>query len=386
MKKILVVIGSRANYGTSKSILTYIKKSTHSSLIIVASASSVLDKFGDVSELMEQDGFTVNYRLFNFVDGNALVTMPKSVGMNLIDLSNIFSHEHPDIVVTIGDRFETIATAIAAAYQNIPLAHVMGGEVSGSIDESVRHSITKLAHLHFPATEISATRISKMGEDRKTIFNFGCPRIDEVKSTLENPPSLEFLNHELNSLGVGSNVDLNLPFILLNYHPVTSEIDKTLAQVKVLLNALDEIKIQVLGLWPNSDAGYEIISQQFRIWQKQSIKNYSIRLFKNLPVCTYFHLMALAACQVGNSSSALREGSFIGNPAVNIGSRQSGRECANNVMFVDFNMKTIINAVKSQINHGKYVRSTIFGDGNAGNQIAETLLKMQVSTQKKLSY
>jgi UDP-hydrolysing UDP-N-acetyl-D-glucosamine 2-epimerase len=381
----MVVIGSRANYGTAKSILASINNSDRCSLLLVASASAVLDKFGDVSKLMESDGLKIDYRLFNLVDGSSLITMPKSVGISLIDLSNIMEHEKPNFVITIGDRFETIATAIAAAYLNIPLAHVMGGEISGTIDESVRHSVTKLAHVHFPATELSAARLEKMGENPNTVFNFGCPRIDLVKSIIESPLNPENVNSEINSIGVGSKIDITLPFILFSYHPVTSEFSSIEQNIKIILEALDRLKIQVIGLWPNSDAGYEQISKELRIWQQKS-KDYPVRLVKNLSTDLYFTLMNLTLCQIGNSSSALREGAYIGTPAVNIGTRQHGRECGSNVIFTENTVGQILSAVKRQILHGKYENSNLFGDGQAGQKIVETLINTDVITQKMMSY
>jgi UDP-hydrolysing UDP-N-acetyl-D-glucosamine 2-epimerase len=381
----MIVIGSRANYGSSKSIIKHINNSKNSELILVASASSVLDRFGDVSELIELDGFKVNYRLFNLLDGNSLVTMPKSVGIGLIDLSNIMFQENPDIVITVGDRFETMATAIAASYLNIPLAHVMGGEISGTLDESIRHAITKLSHIHFPASDNSAERIIKMGENSEFVFNFGCPRIDEVKLILDKSNSPDYLSTVVNKVGVGANLNLNLPFILFSYHPVTSEYDSIDKEIEIILKSIDECNLPVLALWPNSDAGYEIISRRMRVWQ-QKPKSYPLRVVKNLTIETFFSVMNLTSCQVGNSSSALREGSYIGTPAVNIGTRQQNRESGKNVIFVEPEQHLIVEAIIKQINHGKYESVDLFGNGSAGIRIVETLERIQVSTQKQIAY
>ena len=385
MKKILVVIGSRANYGTAKSILKEIKQSKKCELVLVVSSSAVLDRFGDVSKLIEADGFDIDYKFFNLVEGNSLVTMPKSVGVTLIDLSNIFSQVNPDVVVTIGDRFETIATAIAASYLNIPLAHVMGGEVSGTIDESVRHAVTKLAHIHFPASKQSAERIIKMGENPDLVFNFGCPRIDEVDQIINEKVDFEYINKQINSFGVGSEIDIKLPFIILSYHPVTSEFSSTESQFEVILNEIETVGMQVIGLWPNADSGSEKISRMLRIWHKENNKH-PLRLIKNLPTNLYFTLMNLTACQVGNSSSALREGSFIGTPAVNIGSRQNGREASENTIFVEHHGEEIRQSINFQLKHGKYQKSDLFGIGKAGKNIVRVLEETHIVTQKKIFY
>jgi UDP-hydrolysing UDP-N-acetyl-D-glucosamine 2-epimerase len=385
MKTIAIVIGSRANYGTAKSLIKYLNLSKKINLYIIATSSSVLDKYGDVSKIIEKDGIRVNYRLYNYIEGDDLAIMPKSVGLSLIDLTNIFQQIQPNVVVTIGDRFETIATAISASYLNLTVAHIMGGEISGTIDESVRHAVTKLSHLHFPATDLSRDRIIRMGEDPELVFNFGCPRIDEVKYCIENPITAKDLESYLNSNGTGDNINLSRPFILFAFHPVTSEYNLLENQINILIESLNTIGIQIVGLWPNADSGGDIISRRIRIWQNSS-KKYALRFFKNFPTEIYFNLMAKTVCQIGNSSSAIREGSFIGTPSVNVGSRQDGRESSANVIYAKFISQDLINSVQLQIKHGKYESSSLFGNGEAGKLIANKLENVETNTQKRLKY
>lgn len=188
MKNICVVIGSRANYSSIKSALTAINNNSKLTLQIVATASSLLDRYGSVVDLIRNDGFEINEEIFTLLEGENPLTMAKTTGLGLIELTTVFNRLKPNFVITVGDRFETMATTLAAAYMNIPLVHTMGGEVTGTIDESIRHAITKFAHIHFPASKDAFNRIIKLGENIENVFMVGCPRIDLVAEILQNDP------------------------------------------------------------------------------------------------------------------------------------------------------------------------------------------------------
>jgi UDP-hydrolysing UDP-N-acetyl-D-glucosamine 2-epimerase len=289
----------------------------------------------------------------------------------------------PDIVVTVADRFETIATAIAAAFTNLPVAHTQGGEVSGSIDESVRHAVTKLAHIHFPATELSARRILAMGEDPETVFTVGCPSIDLVAQTELGlrPLAIE----ELNRMGTGAPLDPDRPFVLMMQHPVTTEYGQSFDQINKTLAAVAELDMQAIVFWPNVDAGSEQVAKGIRLFrEKGDVEGF--HFFRNLPAETFFRLMAHCACMVGNSSAALREGLWLGTPAVSVGTRQRGRERGANVVDVDHDTAQIANSIRDQISHGPYAGDQLFGDGTAGVKIAEVLATIRPNIQKRLSY
>ena len=234
MKRICAVVGSRANYSSIKSALRAIDRHPDLELKLIVGAAALLDRYGAVVNLIEADGFTIDTRLHMLVEGETPTTMAKSTGLGLIELSSIFDRLKPDFVLTVGDRFETIATTLAAAYMNIPIAHSMGGEVSGTIDESIRHATTKFAHVHFPASRDAAIRIAKLGEREDMVFKVGCPRIDLVAEVLaaDNAGAPQ----SIFDLGVGDKIDLSRPFALVSQHPVTTEygegelqIGKTLA-------------------------------------------------------------------------------------------------------------------------------------------------------------
>ena len=382
MRKICVYIGSRANYSSIKSAMIAIKKHPNLELQVIVGASAVLDRYGAVVKLIEKDGFLVSAKLHTLIEGETPATMAKSTGLGLLELPGLFERLKPDIVFTVGDRFETMSTTLAAAYMNIPVAHSMGGEVSGTIDESIRHAVTKFAHIHLPASKDAFDRIQKLGEPVDSIHLVGCPRIDLVKEIIDS--STESLD-KLFLEGVGDVFDINQPFILVSQHPVTTEYGEGEKQITQTLTAIKELGLPAIILWPNSDAGSEDISRGIRKWREKKLDD-KMHFFKNLPISTYVLLMKYTACLVGNSSSGIREGAFIGTPVVNIGSRQDSRERGNNVIDVNNNTLKIKNAIEEQIKHGKYQSEPIYGNGDAGIKIAEVLSNCSWKIQKKISY
>lgn len=382
MKKICVVIGSRANYSSIKSAMRAIKDHPDLELQVVVGASAVLERYGSVVSLIEKDGFTPHARVHMLIEGETPATMAKSTGLALLELPTVLETLQPDAVLTVGDRFETMATTLAAAYMNIVVAHTMGGEVSGTIDESIRHATTKFAHLHFPASKDARDRIIKLGEDPDTVFLVGCPRIDLIAEILENGDGL---NESIFRYGVGDQFDLSKPFLLVSQHPVTTEFGLGREQITQTLKAVKSIGLPAIVLWPNADAGSEDIAKGIRIWREHGHDD-NMHFFKNLPIATYVQLMRRTACLVGNSSSGIREGAFIGTPVVNIGTRQQGRERGPNVIDVDHVQEEISDAINRQIKHGPYGMLPIYGDGSAGRQIAEILVRADVPLQKRIRY
>ncbi len=385
MKKICIVLGSRANYSSIKSLMTEIDLDKSFKLQLVLFNSSLLDKYGEVSDLIEKDGFEVDYKIFNLLEGETPLTMAKSTGLALIELPTCFEKLKPDIVFTIGDRFECISIALAASYMNIPVAHTMGGEVTGTIDESIRHAITKLAHIHFPASVEAKKRIILLGERPRNVFKVGCPRIDIVKNVLEEKS--EISNQHINEIGVGNQINLCDPFIILSQHPVTTEFDKSDKQMQISLQASSQLNIQKIVLWPNADAGSNKVAKAIRKFRESNHRKSKMRFFKNLDLNTYIKLLDMAKCIIGNSSSGIREGNYIGTPCVNIGSRQQKREKGKNVIDVSFDMKSIIKATIKQIDHGKYKSEKIYGDGKAAKKIIKVLKKLtNIHIQKQITF
>ncbi len=381
-RKIAVVIASRANYGRAKSLLQEIKNRKDLELQIIVSASALLRKYGNVSELIKKDGFSVNASIYMVVEGGTLETMVKSTGMAIMELSSLFERLKPDIVVTIADRYETMATAIASSYMNIPLAHTQGGELTGSIDESVRHSITKLAHIHFPATELSKKRLIQMGEDTDKIFNYGCPAIDEI-SDIDLSLNEDF-QKKYATKGIGDSINFLEPYLVVLQHSVTNEYKSAKDQIIETIEAIRKMKMQTVWLWPNVDAGTDEISKELRMLREESL-DFPLHFYINFPIHDYAKLISNTACFIGNSSSALREGAFLGIPAVNIGSRQDCRERGINIIDADYDNSQIFNSIKKQIDHGRYESDHRFGSGNAGKMIAAKLSSVDLEIKKKFN-
>lgn len=380
-RKICIVVNSRANYGRIKSVMIAIKKHPKLELQLLVGASALLHRFGSVVDIMRSDGFEPTAVIHSIIEGETPTTMAKSTGLGILEAASLFENIRPDIVLTVADRFETIATAIAASYMNIPVAHTQGGEVTGSIDESVRHAVTKLSHLHFPATERAYQFVLRMGEDAGAVHFTGCPAMD-ILARIDLSLSKDLF---MKYAGVGAEINPSKPYLVVLQHPVTTEYGDGLRQINETLEAVKRISMQVAWLWPNVDAGSDDISKGLRIYREANQTN-SLHFYKNFSVEDYARLINNAACIVGNSSSGLREGAFLGVPAVNIGTRQQGRERAENVIDVSYDADCIEVAIRNQLSHGRYKPSSMFGDGSSGERIAEVLATAKVSLQKRLSY
>ncbi|TFV34864.1 UDP-N-acetylglucosamine 2-epimerase (hydrolyzing) [Bradyrhizobium frederickii] len=382
-KKICVVVGSRANYSSIKSAMRAIQEHPALELQLIVTASAVLDRYGSVVKLIEKDGFKPHARVTMLIEGESPSTMAKSTGLGLLELPTLFEQLAPDVVLTVGDRFETMATTLAAAYMNIPVAHTMGGEVSGTIDESIRHAVTKFAHIHFPASPGARDRIIKLGELPQHVHMVGCPRIDLVAEILDE--STGKISDQLFDMGVGERFSVEEPFILVSQHPVTTEYGSGEAQITATLEAVRELGLAAIVLWPNADAGADDISRGIRKWRERKLDD-RMHFFKNLPIEVYVNLMRSTACLVGNSSSGLREGAYIGTPVVNVGTRQNMRDRGDNVIEVSYDRKDIARAIARQVEHGRYPMNPLYGNGTAGKQIADVLARETVSVQKCITY
>ena len=379
-KKICIVLGSRANYASIKSFMSAVNASESFDLQLIACCSAVSERYGDVSKVIEEEGFTINKKYFSLIEDGDTISMVRTTGLGMLDLSGAFDELKPDFVLTIGDRYETMATAVAAAYMNIPLIHTMGGEVTGTIDESIRHAITKLSHIHFVANEDALRRVIRLGEHSENVFNVGCPRIDEVARILKHQLfDLNFTNTD----GVGDRIDFDNEFILFSYHPVTTEMDNASKNISEALRAIDSIGKQLIILWPNSDAGTHSVSQAIRRFQSE--KKSKARFIKNLPMNEYIGLMSRTICMVGNSSSGIREGAYIGTPFVNIGTRQQRRIRGRNCYDVDYSFLQIRDAIIEMIN-AKPGKDHVYGDGTAAAQMLNILANIDVPAQKMITY
>lgn len=380
-RKICIILTTRGNYAKMKGVMQEIQNTPLLELQLILAGGAILDRYGLSAKELVNSEFRVDRLIHFMVEGENPIAMAKSSGMAVIEFSTAFENLQPDVVIIIADRFECLSIAMAAGYMNIPLAHVEGGEVSGSIDESVRHAITKLSHLHFPATRDSAERIKKLGEDPSTIFHIGCTSLDIIaKVDIDNLKPLMLLQKKS---GVGPVVDLKRPYLVVIQHPVTTEYEKNHSNVKETIEAIKELQMNTVWIWPNMDAGSDGISKGIRMFRENSKPDF-IHFFKSLPIEYFAPLLNNAACILGNSSSGIRESAFLGIASVNIGTRQSGRERSKNIIDVGYDRIQVIKAVKKQLEHGPYQMDPIYGDGNACRRLIEVLKTFEFNIQKKI--
>lgn len=383
-RKICVVITARPSYSRIKTALAAIKQHPKLQLQLVVAGSALLDRYGNAVDYIENDGFKIDAKVFMVLEGENKTSMAKTTGLGVMELANTFYNLKPDAVVTIADRFETLATSIAAAYQNIPLVHIQGGEVTGNIDEKVRHANTKLADIHLVASEDAKARVIKMGEDAQYVFNTGCPSID-IAYKVKKSPELNFNPIEKYG-GVGNDINWQTGYIVVMQHPVTTEYTKAKENVLSTLRVVHKLGIPAFWFWPNVDAGADGTSNGIRLY-REIYKPENIRFFKNMIPEDFLRLLINSQCLVGNSSVGIRECAYLGVPVVNIGTRQQGRTRGVNVLDVSYNEGDIELAIKNRMAQKALIPSdSIYGDGNSGEKIANILADVALRFHKTISY
>jgi UDP-hydrolysing UDP-N-acetyl-D-glucosamine 2-epimerase len=376
-RKICFIITSKIHYSRTKLILKELQESDDIELQIIVGASAILPNYGDVLGELERDGFSWNAKVVMTLEGGSSVAMAKTTGMGIIEFSSIYENLKPDIVLVRGDRYEVLAAVIAAAYLNIPIAHIEGGDITGTIDESVRHAVTKMAHIHFPTNEQSKDRIIRMGEDPKCVFNIGCPGLEVIDTCRKN-----ISNELINYVGVGNIINIQENYLIVMQHSVTTEIEKNGKNIKETLQAIHELDMPTLWFWPNVDAGTDEISKEIRRFREFN-KDAKIRFLKYLEVSDFIALLNNSNCLIGNSSAGIKEASFLGVPVVNVGTRQQGRTRSTNVIDVSYDKDEIIGAIKEQIVNGKYESSNLYFKENTSKRMTEILRKIDLYTQKR---
>lgn len=378
-RKIAVLVINRANYGRLKPVLKAIEEHPDLELQLIVGSAMLLYRYGEDVKFVEQDGFKIAAKINMIVEGGTPSTMAQSAGVGLMSLPPILEQLRPDIFLVNADRFEILPAAIAAAYMNIPLAHTLGGEITGTIDESVRHAVTKLAHIHFAAHKPAADRIVSMGEHPENVFVVGNPSLDIAAAM---PEKLDIEKFSSMSRGIGAPIDFNKPYLLAYQHPVTTEHQDAQDQINATLTALSAVGMQTIMIWPNPDAGTELLSKGIRVFIEKNPAS-PINFVRSFSTEDYLSLLKHAACVVGNSSSAIMEGGFFGTPAVNVGTRQSGREQCINTINTGYDADEIKAAILRQLAHGRYEPDYFFGDGGSGKRVAEILASHTVKIQKQ---
>lgn len=382
-RKVCVVVTARPSYSRIRTALESIKQHPDLELQLVVAASALLDRYGSAVNYIEKDGFQITAKVFNILEGENLAAAAKTTGIGILELSSVFGNLNPDIVVTIADRFETMATAIAASYMNIPLAHIQGGEVTGNIDEKVRHAITKLADYHFVASKGAYDRVISLGEEPESVFNTGCPSIDLAHKVKLDPA---FQNDPLVKYGgVGADLNVEDDYIVVMQHPVTNEYEESRKHIAETLKAIDRLGVPTFWFWPNVDAGSDGTSKGIRSYREKNKINH-IHFFKNMEPTDFLRLLANTKCLIGNSSVGIRECAYLGVPVVNIGTRQNRRDRGNNTLDVGYNANEIQQAVTHWLNSVRPESSEVYGGGNAGEIVADTLSKVPLKFHKTITF
>ncbi|HYF04997.1 MAG TPA: UDP-N-acetylglucosamine 2-epimerase [Patescibacteria group bacterium] len=415
-RRIAVVITNRAPYGRLLPVIKALKDHPGIELQIILATSNILDslifvlRYGNFwyvlqrlvlhlyyqtvvllkkrklfsrADPIEHDllasGLQVTVRVPLFIHQNNLEDMAKVIGVGLFALPEVFKSLKSEVVLVHADRFEMLAVAISAAMSNLLIAHTQGGDITGSIDESVRHAISKFAQIHFPTTEVSKRRLIRMGENPESVFMVGCPTIDYVKSlTLDITDDL----YEHLAKGYGKVPDLSLPYVLVMQHPITTEHNAAGSDIVHTLSAVQQLGLQTIVIGPNIDAGRDAIGQEINKFIETHTLP-SLLIHKSLRPEDFYRVLGHATVAIGNSSSFIREGSYLGTPCVLVGKRQGHRERGENVVEVNAYAQDIVEAAKKQIAHGRYSQDMLFGSGNASTQIANILAEYNPPIQKR---
>ena len=366
MRTIGVVTVSRSDYGIYLPLLRAIEADPELQLYLIVSGMHLSPEFGHTVDMIKADGFNVDEQVETLLSSDTPEGIAKSVGLGILGFAQVYARFRPDILVVLGDRFEMYAAVVAALPFKMPVAHIHGGELTeGAIDDSLRHSITKMSHLHFVATDVYAQRVIQMGEEPWRVVTCGALGLDNLRT-------IRLLNrHEF-----AKQFGITLPdkFLLVTYHPVTLEFEHTERQTRELLAALDAIGLPVLFTMPNADTGGRVIR---RLIDGFLFKHPDSKRIENLGTQGYFSAMALAEAMVGNSSSGIIEAASFSLPVVNVGNRQKGRIRNKNVIDVGYSHAEILKGIKKATSPA--FRTTLqgtvnlYGDGHAAEKIVEVL-------------
>jgi UDP-hydrolysing UDP-N-acetyl-D-glucosamine 2-epimerase len=378
-RRVCFPITSRAYYGRSQLLIRKLHQHDGIDLQLMLGGSILLDKYSQhIADDIERGGFAISTSYFNVIEGGNHVAMAKTACLTALEFTNGFHSIDPDVVVICGDRFEQLAIAMAAAYLNKTIAHIEGGDVTGSIDESVRHAITKLAHIHFVTNADAERRVHAMGEDPRYVFNTGSLDL-EVAAQVRT----ELTNERVNGYGVGHPVDITQPFLMVIQHPVTTETDNR-AHLETTMHAIAAIDMPTIWFWPNADAGTGEMSESIRHFREhhEAITD-KIRFITNVPVDEFIALLRRTACLAGNSSAGIKECSYLGTPVVDIGARQHGRLRGEHVVHAPYDEVAIANAIRAQLQHGNYPSSHVYYKPEASRTIVDLLAGIELYTQKR---
>jgi len=374
-RKICVVTGSRAEYGLFYPILIKIQESNKLELQLISTSSHHSSEYGLTYKQIENDGFTIDDKINNLFSSDSNSSIVKSTANATSLLSDSFDRLQPDVVLLLGDRYETHAAATAAMLMNIPIAHIHGGEITeGAIDEKIRHSITKMSYLHFCSTETYRKRVIQMGENPARVFNSGAPGIDNITNL--NLLTKQKLEKEL-------NWKLTSKSALFTYHPVTLEESDVEIDLEVILSILETFNLNILFTYANADSGGKVINQKIKQFCKIQPAKYKV--VKSLGQIKYLSAMKYVDLLIGNSSSGIIEAASFKKPVINIGDRQKGRLKSENVIDcnLDSLQESITLALSNSFRNKISNMNNIYGTGAAADIILDKLINEPISVIKK---
>jgi UDP-hydrolysing UDP-N-acetyl-D-glucosamine 2-epimerase len=342
-------------------------------LHLIVSGGALVHRFGDISGIMKDAGLKIDKKIHTLLEAGDPVAQAKTTGMGLMEYATAFEELEPNFMLTSGDRHETMASTLAASYLNIPVIHLEGGEITGSIDDKVRHATTKMADYHLVSTDRSKVIVRQLGEPDSRIYRTGCPSIEMAEQIIQE--GRDKYDPQTEYGGVGDTVDVSQDYIVVQYHPVPTEYESNYAKTQELIKAYEELEVQAFWFWPNMDAGTDQVSKAIREYREQQDPD-GIRFFISLDPHDYLTLVKNATCMVGNSSVGIRECSYFGIPTVNIGERQQSRERGPNVLDVASDAEEIVNGIETQLKKKSYPQSKIYGDGDAAQKITDTIAEL----------
>lgn len=379
-RKVCIVSLNRSEYSRIRSVMKALLAREDLETVVAVLHS----KYANNSILLENDGIPVHHRVHLSIDERSPYKTSTAVGEAAMKFAEVFNDIKPDILVILGDRYEALGVVVAAVYMNIFIVHIQGGEVTGTLDEHTRHALTKLSHLHFPATKFSAERLIKMGEPAEMVIPAGCPGTDMVLAAPKM--SFEELRYEIYKLTKRRDVleRLEPGFFLVLQFPVATEVHEAEHQIDTTIAALERFNRPKLILTPTPDAGGDIVERKLRAYAERDPRAVIV---KHLPPELFVNAMRLSSVMIGNSSAGIRETGYFGTPTLNIGSRQEGRERSSNIMDVPHDTETIVEAIQKQVEHGPYPIEMIYGEGDTGTCIAEKVATIDFTKiQKRLTY
>ena len=378
---VAICLTSRGNYARTGTLLHALDNDPDTELDIIVAGASMIRKYGTLSELLREDGLEIERELHNVLEGGTPVASAKTTGLGMIEFTSVLDELDPDGVITIADRYETMSVTLAASYLNIPVIHTQGGEITGSIDEKVRHATTKMADYHFVSTKKSVDVVEGLGEEDNRVFLTGCPSIDLVEDI--NQSGDDQYDPQEDYAGVGAQIDINEDYLVVQYHPVATEYMSEYDRTWELINAVDNLDVQSFWFWPNMDAGTNQVSKAIREYRDQRSPD-DVRFYINMHPDDYLTLVSNSACMVGNSSVGIRECSYLGKPTVNIGNRQQMRERGPNVLDVKCETEDIKYGIEQQLSVDHYEQYTLYGSGDAGEKMKEIIRQTDLTMKQPM--